>query len=76
MWRTQPNFSKAQLGKIGLPVTISDGEYDEIISLGHTKGIAASIVKANLVILPNVSHFAMLQDSAEFNQALRRFLQG
>ena len=30
---------------------------------------------AKLVILPGVSHFAMLQDPAEFNQAIRDFLE-
>jgi pimeloyl-ACP methyl ester carboxylesterase len=74
MWRTQPNFGKAQLARIITPVTIAAGEYDEIIRPEHTRQIATSIADARLVILPGVSHFAMLQDPPEFNRALRQFL--
>jgi pimeloyl-ACP methyl ester carboxylesterase len=76
MWRTQPNFSKGKLGTISLPVTIADGEYDEIIKLEQTKQMASYLTKASLLILPNVSHFAMLQDALGFNKALNDFLRG
>jgi pimeloyl-ACP methyl ester carboxylesterase len=74
MWRTEPNFLKTQLANIRSPVTIADGEYDEIIKPEHTRKIASDIKGSSLVILPNVSHFAMLQNPAQFNQALRKFL--
>jgi pimeloyl-ACP methyl ester carboxylesterase len=38
--------------------------------------MAATIPGARLVILPKVSHFAMLQNPAEFNAAVLEFLQG
>jgi pimeloyl-ACP methyl ester carboxylesterase len=74
MWRSEPNYSSAQLATIKLPVTIADGEYDEIIKRENTREIAASIKGARLVILPNVSHFAMLQDASGFDAAVRGFL--
>ncbi len=74
MWRSEPNYTSAQLASIKLPVTVADGEYDEIIRPEHTRQIAASISGGRLVILPRVSHFAMLQDAATFNAALREFL--
>jgi pimeloyl-ACP methyl ester carboxylesterase len=74
MWRTEPNFTRQQLAKIKLPVTISDGEYDEIIKPEHTKQIASDIPNARLSILPDVSHFAMLQNPAQFNGAIHNFL--
>ena len=61
MWQREPNFTKAQLGGIKIPVTVADGEHDEIIKSAHTKMITAEIPGAKLVI-PGVSHFAMLQN--------------
>jgi pimeloyl-ACP methyl ester carboxylesterase len=74
MWRSEPNFTKQKLATIKVPTTICDGEYDEIIRRKHTNEIAAEIKGARLVILTNVSHFAMLQNPAQFNQAIIEFL--
>jgi pimeloyl-ACP methyl ester carboxylesterase len=74
MWRSEPNFTKQKLAAIKVPITICDGEYDEIIKREHTKEIAAGIKSARLVILTNVSHFATLQNPAQFNQAIIEFL--
>jgi pimeloyl-ACP methyl ester carboxylesterase len=74
MWRTEPSFSKLQLATIKSPVTIADGEYDEIIKPEHTRQIAANIKGSNLLILPNVSHFAMLQNPTQFSEAVEKFL--
>jgi pimeloyl-ACP methyl ester carboxylesterase len=74
MWRTEPNFTKQKLAAVNLPTTISDGEYDEIIKRDHTEMMAHAIRDARLVIQPGVSHFAMLQNPAQFNDALMEFL--
>jgi pimeloyl-ACP methyl ester carboxylesterase len=76
MWRTQPNFSKMQLASIKSPVLVSDGEYDEVIRHEHTEQIAEQIPNAKLLFLPKVSHFAMIQNPAQFNKALADFLRG
>ena len=52
MWQREPNFTKAQLGGIKIPVTVADGEHDEIIKSAHTKMITAEIPGAKLVIFP------------------------
>jgi len=70
MWATQPNFNDAQLRAIRVPTTIADGQYDEGIKQSHTAYIAHTIPKAKLVILPNVSHLAMLQSPNAFNAAV------
>lgn len=75
MWATEPNITE-QLKNITIPVTIADGEYDEAITREHTEMMATEIPGAKLVILPNVSHFAMWQNPAEFNAALETFLAG
>jgi pimeloyl-ACP methyl ester carboxylesterase len=60
MWGSEPDFSKADLARIDVPVTIADGDHDEIIKLQHTKDLAAAIASATLLIQPCVSHFSML----------------
>jgi pimeloyl-ACP methyl ester carboxylesterase len=74
MWRTEPKFSKKDLAAIKIPTAVSDGEYDEIIKRDDTEGMARAIPDARLVIQPGVSHFAMLQNPTQFNEALIGFL--
>jgi pimeloyl-ACP methyl ester carboxylesterase len=62
MWRSSPNFTARELGRIIAPTTISDGMYDEVIRSGHSKEIADKIPGAKFVLQQEVSHFAMLQD--------------
>jgi pimeloyl-ACP methyl ester carboxylesterase len=76
MWATEPHYTLEQLGAIKVPVTIADGEHDEAIERAHTEQLARAIPGAKLVILPGVSHFAMLQDPKQFNDALLAFLEG
>jgi len=76
MWETLPAFAAAQLRSIRVPTTIADGEYDEGIKPEHIRYLAATIPRAKLVILPNVSHFAMLQNPAAFNGAVLDCLNG
>lgn len=74
MWASQPNWSDADLARIKTPVLIVDGDHDEAIKREHTEYMAQAIPGAGLLILPNVSHFAFLQDPGLFNAALEHFL--
>jgi pimeloyl-ACP methyl ester carboxylesterase len=74
MWATQPNWTDAQLKAITAPVLVVDGDHDEAIKREHTEYIAATIPGAGLLILPNASHFAFLQDPELFNYAILHFL--
>ncbi|KAF1012045.1 MAG: AB hydrolase superfamily protein YdjP [Pseudomonas fluorescens] len=74
MWASQPNWTDAQLASIKTPILIVDGDHDEAIKREHTEYMAATIPGAGLLILPNTSHFAFLQDPALFNAALLDFL--
>jgi pimeloyl-ACP methyl ester carboxylesterase len=74
MWASQPNWSDEELGKITTPTAIVLGDHDEAISLEHTEHMAAVIPGAELIILPEASHFAMLQDPAGYTQAVRDFI--
>ena len=74
MWETLPAYTRADLASIKVPTTIADGEFDEGIKRTHEEYMARTIPGARLVILPNVSHFAMLQDPRAFNAAVLSFL--
>jgi pimeloyl-ACP methyl ester carboxylesterase len=74
MWAEQPNWSDAQLKAIDTPILVVDGDHDEAIKREHTEYIAAMIPHAGLLILPNTSHFAFLQDPGQFNFAILHFL--
>ena len=76
MWDTEPNYTAADLHRIKTPTAIVDGDHDEAIKREHTEYLAREIPGANLIILPGVSHFAMLQAPAEFNAAMLGFLRG
>ena len=75
MWATQPNWTADRLRGIRAPVLVVDGDHDEAIRRAHTERIAASIPGAGLLILPNTSHFAFLQDPEAFTWHVLHFLQ-
>ena len=74
MWETQPNWTAADLGRIAVPVWIVDADHDEAIKRANTEFMAASIPGAGLSIEPEVSHFAFLQDPAQFSEDVLHFL--
>ena len=74
MWAEQPNWTDAELRAIDTPVLVVDGDHDEANKREHAEYIAATIPHAGLLILPNVSHFAFLQDPKLFNFAILHFL--
>ena len=74
MWETQPNWNTDQLAKITTPIAIVTGDHDEAIKREHTDAMAKMIPGATEVILPNASHFAMLQAPDEYNKAVLEFL--
>lgn len=74
MWATQPEYGADQLRAIAVPTAIADGAHDEAIRQDHNKEMAGLIPGAKLVILPDVSHFAMWQDPEQFNAVVLDFL--
>lgn len=74
MWRTQPTLTVKDFARIKTPTAIFHAEYDEIIRRSHSEEIARWIPGAQFVLLPDVSHFAPLQDPGGFSAALHRFL--
>jgi pimeloyl-ACP methyl ester carboxylesterase len=76
MWAREPNWTDAQVAAITVPTAVVVGDHDEAILPAHTEKIAALIPGAKLVILPDASHFAMLQAPAEYTAAIRAFIDG
>ena len=74
MWRSELHITKRKLAAIKCPTTICVGQYDEIMRLEHAQEIARAIPGARFVLQPGVSHFAMLQNPQQFNEALSDFL--
>ena len=56
------------------PTAIVAGDHDEAILRAHTDYMASVIPGAKEVILPNASHFAMLQAPDEYTQAVLDFI--
>lgn len=74
MWATQPNWTDAQVAAITVPTAVVAGDHDEAILRAHTEKIAALIPGSVLVILPEASHFAMLQAPGEYTASVRAFI--
>lgn len=74
MWASQPNWTKEQLATITTPIAVVSGDHDEAIKREHTEYIASVIPGATLIILPNASHFAMLQAPAEYTKSVTDFI--
>ena len=74
MWATQPNWADAELAKITTPTAIVLGDHDKAITRAHTDHMVSVIAGATLVILPDASHFAMLQAPDDYTAAVRAFI--
>jgi pimeloyl-ACP methyl ester carboxylesterase len=75
LYLTEPNFTAEELATIKAPTLILDGQNEEVVRIEHTKAIAVAIPNAELVILPNVGHYAITQMPAVWNKAVLDFLK-
>ncbi|RVD42427.1 alpha/beta hydrolase, partial [Mesorhizobium sp. M8A.F.Ca.ET.023.02.2.1] len=74
MMKSEPNYGATELGEIRVPVAVVQSEHDEFIKDEHATYLASSIPGSELVMLPEVSHFAPLQRPGQFNRVLLAFL--
>ena len=75
MWDTQPHFTAQDLHGIQTSTWIVDGDRDEAIKRSNTHFMADQIPDSGLLIEPRCSHFCPLQDPAQFNADVVRFLR-
>ncbi|CAE6417646.1 unnamed protein product [Rhizoctonia solani] len=73
---TQPTWTQSDMAKIilGSKLTLSWGQHEEAINLSEQTLLPSWIKDSKSVIMPGVSHFAPLQDPAQFAAALETFL--
>lgn len=60
MWRTQPNWTEADLARIRAKCLICAGDHD-LIRRDHTEALAKAIPGAQVWIVPDASHSAMIE---------------
>jgi pimeloyl-ACP methyl ester carboxylesterase len=71
----EPDYSEDDLAAIhGPKIAIADGEHEEFIARTHTDYLARTIPGAREIILPNVGHFAPLEDPNGFSASIVKFL--
>jgi pimeloyl-ACP methyl ester carboxylesterase len=75
MWNSEPHWTKADFAKITVPTWIVDGDHDEMINHDQPRTMADWTPGAGLLIEPDVSHFAFLQDPEQFNRDVLHFLK-
>jgi pimeloyl-ACP methyl ester carboxylesterase len=75
MWLTDPSYTAEELASIKIPTLIIDGQTEELVRTNHAQEIADAIPHAELVILPNVGHFAVVDKPEEWNNAVLDFLK-
>ncbi len=63
------------LKEIDIPVLLITSENDKIISPDIMKQMANSIKKSTIVSISDSGHVSILENPAEFNSAIRRFLK-
>lgn len=74
LWKTEPNYTAADLHRIHVPTEIVVGDHDEFILPEHSRYIAANIPGAKLLILNNVSHLAIYQDPDQYAKSIEDFI--
>jgi len=74
MWSTQPHWTKADFERIRVRTWIVDADHDEMVNHDQPRTMADWLPDAGLLIEPEVSHFAFVQNPAQFDTDLLRFL--
>ena len=70
----EPNITKSELNKIQNPVLVIAGEKDEVKE-EHTKEIQQNIKNAELLIIPNSTHYVPFEQPKVLNEAILKFLK-
>jgi pimeloyl-ACP methyl ester carboxylesterase len=73
LWRTQPQWTPADLGRIRAKVLVCAGEHD-VVREEHTRALAAAIPGARVWIVPGASHGAMIERPDLVNPRVLEFL--
>jgi len=75
MWAHEPNWRRDDFARITVPTWIVDADHDEAITHDQPRTMADWIPNAGLLIEPDVSHFAFIQDPDQFTRDVEHFLE-
>ncbi|MEM9321087.1 MAG: alpha/beta fold hydrolase [Pseudomonadota bacterium] len=75
MWFTDKPDGLIEAQEITVPTIVVHSQHDEAILLGHSTAIAEAMPEGELLVLEDVSHFAMLQDPDGYTAAIRAFVE-
>lgn len=75
MWAREPHWKESDFRRIAVPTWIVDADHDEAITPDQPATMARWIPDAGLLIEPDVSHFAFLQDPEQFTRDVEHFLK-
>ncbi|MDH6061165.1 alpha/beta hydrolase [Chrysosporum bergii ANA360D] len=73
--KAQAELMPNEFAKLTVPTLLVAGEYDRIIPAQMGCKAAAKSDKIDFTIIPNTSHFPMLEDAATYLQRVQEFLQ-
>jgi len=73
LWKTEPNFTTEELGRIRARTFIIAGEHD-LVRREHTEALAKAIPGAKLWIVPGATHSVMIEAADQVNPVVRDFL--
>ncbi|UCH05501.1 MAG: hypothetical protein JSW05_04880, partial [Candidatus Thorarchaeota archaeon] len=63
-----------RIGNISVPTFVLVGEHDDIISPNAAKQFEAALPRADIAVIKDAHHAAMLHNPERFNQLLREYL--
>jgi pimeloyl-ACP methyl ester carboxylesterase len=73
LWRDEPNWNEADLGRIRARALIVAGEHD-VVRPEHTAALARAIPRATLWIVPGASHSVLQEQPEVVNPRILSFL--
>jgi len=73
--KTQAEIMPDEFAKLTVPTLLVAGEYDKIIPADLGKRAAEKSRQVEFVVIPQTSHFPMLEDPKSYQQEIRKFLE-
>ncbi len=73
LWRTQPQWAPADLGRVRAKTLVVAGEHD-VVRRDHTEALARAIPGAKLWIVPGANHSVMVERWRDVNPVVLDFL--
>ncbi|MEZ4615306.1 MAG: alpha/beta fold hydrolase [Caldilineaceae bacterium] len=70
----EPNYTVEMLSQIQTPTLVIDGDLDDWIVREHLETLATAVPNGQLLLLPELTHFAPFEDAVAWTDAVLAFL--